>query len=159
MIIIFGKLLCNDDISRHFFFFFFFFQFLKILIFWFVKGRVKVQKTVQNNQKFCRSCFISQEPYIIWLSFMVHLLCKMIISPGVFFIFFKVWFFGLWVRGVKGHKMFQDDKNFCLLPLLSQEPYIIWLSFMVRLCKMIISPSSFFHFFQISIFRVVTLQF
>ena len=31
-----------------------------------------------------RSC---QESYIIWLSFMVHM-CKMIISSGIFFIFF-----------------------------------------------------------------------
>ena len=38
-------------------------------------------------QKFCPSYFISQEPYIIWLSFMLHL-CKMAISPG-FFLFFQ----------------------------------------------------------------------
>ena len=45
---------------------------------------------VQNN-KFCLSRSISQEPYIIWLSFMVYI-CKMIISSGVFFIFSKFWF-------------------------------------------------------------------
>ena len=36
---------------------------------------------------------ISQEPCIIWLSFMVHI-CKMIISPVVSFILSKFWFFG-----------------------------------------------------------------
>ena len=46
--------------------------------------QVKGQKTNQNDKKFCLSCSISQEPYIIWLSFMVHL-CKMTISPVVFF--------------------------------------------------------------------------
>ena len=64
----------------------------KILIFQAVMG-VKVQKMVQNDQKFCLSCSISQELYIIWLSFMVHM-CKIIISPGAFFIFSKFWFFG-----------------------------------------------------------------
>ena len=48
---------------------------------------------VQNDKKFCPSPSISQEPYIIWLSFMVHM-CKMIISLGVLFIFSNVDFLG-----------------------------------------------------------------
>ena len=60
LIIIYGTLMLNDDISRHFFHFF------KILIFWAVRG-VKGQKTAQNDKKFCLSHFISQEPYIRWL--------------------------------------------------------------------------------------------
>ena len=55
-----------------------FLQVFKILIFWVVSG-VKGQKTVQNDKKICPSFLISQEPYITWLPFMVHM-CKMIIS-------------------------------------------------------------------------------
>ena len=84
MIVIYGTHVWND-ISWHFFHFF------KSLIFWVVR-RVKGQKTVQNNKKFCPYCSISQEPYIMWLSFMLHM-CKMIISPGSFFIILKFWFF------------------------------------------------------------------
>ena len=68
------------------------FSFYQILIFGVVSG-VKTQKMAQNDKKFCMSHFISQEPYIIWLSFMVHL-CKMMISPGSFFIFSKFGIFG-----------------------------------------------------------------
>ena len=103
--------------------------------------------------KNCPSCFISQEPYIIWMSFMVHL-CKMIISPGVFFIFFKIMIFSV-VRRVKGQKMNQNDKKFYPSCLISQEPCIIWMSFMVHLCKMIISRGVFFIFFKIMIFWVI----
>ena len=69
----------NDDISRRFF------QFFKILIFWAARG-VKVQKIAQNDKKYCTSRSVSQEPYIICLSFMVHVY-KMIISLGIFFSF------------------------------------------------------------------------
>ena len=37
---------------------------------------------------------------------------------------------------------------------ISQELYIIWLWFLVHMCKMMISPAIFFHFFKILIFRV-----
>ena len=86
-----------------FFSFFQNFDFFKLLV------GVKGQKMVQNDKKFCPSCFISQEPYIIWLSFMLHM-CKMIISPGVFFSFSKFWFFGL-LGGQKGKKRSQITKN------------------------------------------------
>ena len=92
MIIIFGKLLYNDHILRYFC------EFFKILIFDFLGcwggGGVKWQKMAQKKKKICPACFISQEPYILWLSFMLHL-CKMIISPGSYFISSKFWFFGL----------------------------------------------------------------
>ena len=68
-----------------------FFHFFKILIFW-VVGGTNVQKIVQNDKTFCPSCCISQEPYIIWLPFMVHM-CKMI-SPGVFSFFQNFDFLG-----------------------------------------------------------------
>ena len=79
-------------ISPVFFFFFFFFHFFKILILWVVMGYRGDEKIARNDKKLCLSCSISQEPYII-LSFVVHK-CKMI-SPGVFLIFSKFWFFGL----------------------------------------------------------------
>ena len=54
------------------------------------------------NSPKCPSRSISQEPYIIWLSFMVHL-CKMVIAPGVFFHSFKILIF--WVHmGAEGQK-------------------------------------------------------
>ena len=82
---------------------------------------------VQDDKKLF---FISQEPYIISLSLVVHKY-KMI-SPVIFFIFSKLWFFGL-LGGSKG----KTDKK--LSPLhLSQEPYIIWSWFMVHMCKRIV---------------------
>ena len=54
-------------------------------------GREKGKKWPQMTKTFCPLYFIYQEPYIIWLSFMVHL-CKMMISPGVFFNFSQFWF-------------------------------------------------------------------
>ena len=57
MIMIFGALVENDDISMRFFL-----NFFKILIFWVVSG-VKGQKIVQNDKKI-PSRFIPQEAYI-----------------------------------------------------------------------------------------------
>ena len=91
------------------------------------------------------SCIISQEQHSIWSWFLGHL-CKMI-SPDVSH-FFKILIFQVF-RGVKGLKMVQNDKKICLSHSISQKPYIIWLSFMVHMCKMI-SPGffGFFYFFQ-----------
>ena len=57
MIMIFGALVENDDISMRFFF-----NFFKILIFWVVSG-VKGQKIAQNDKKI-PSRSIPQEAYI-----------------------------------------------------------------------------------------------
>ena len=86
-----------------------FFIFFQILIFWAVTG-VKGQKIAQNEKEQLHlSRAISQEQYSIWSWFLVHY-CKMMISPGVFFIFSKFWFFMLLGGGgVKG----QNDKKFC----------------------------------------------
>ena len=101
---------------------------------------------VHYDKKFCLSHSISQEPYIIWLSFIISMY-KMIIFPGCFFFFFEIFIFWV-VRGVKVQKMVQNDKKFCLLHSVSQEPYIIWLSFMVHLCKMIMFLGCFFFIFS-----------
>ena len=69
-------------------------------------------------KKFCLSRSISQEPYIIWLSFMVQM-CKMIISPGCFFNFSKFWF--SWCqRDWKGKKRPKMTKNYVCLTLISR---------------------------------------
>ena len=73
----------------------------------------------------------------------------------MFFIFLKILI--LWVHsGIKGQKLVQNDKKVCLLDSICQKPYIIWLSFMVQMCKMVVSPGVFFHFFKILIFQVVS---
>ena len=77
-----------------------FVHFFKILILCVVRGGVvDGQKMVQNEKNLCLSCSISQESYIILFLFMV-LMCKMIISPGALFHFFKTLIFWV-VRGVK----------------------------------------------------------
>ena len=83
---------------------------------------------------------------------MVHI-CKIILSADVLFIFFKIYIFWV-VREVNRPKMVQNDKKFCLSCFISQELYIIWLSFVVHMCKMMISPGFLFIFFKIFIFRV-----
>ena len=108
-----------------------------------------------DKKKFSLVHFISQEPYIIWLSFMVHF-CKMMISPGVFFFFFH--FFKiliLWVvRGCKWAK--NDPKWEKILSVVVLISGIIhhMIFIMVLMLKMII-PRSFFYFSKILIFWVV----
>ena len=96
----------------------------------------------QNEKKFCLSCFISQEPYITWLSFVVHKFKKMI-SPCIFFVLLKFWFFGLLV-GEKGENGAKWQK---ILFVTLHISYILWLSFVIRKCKMITSPG-FLKFFS-----------
>ena len=104
-------------------------------------------------RKNCLLCSISQETCIIWFSFMVHI-CKMIVSMGIFLIFSKFWFSRL-LGGKRAKNSPKWQKILSVTPSTSQEPYIIWLSFMLHLCKMIISPGNFFIFFKILIFWVV----
>ena len=87
-----------------------FFSVFQNFDFWVHRG-LKGQKAFQNDKNFCLSCSISQEPYIIWLSFMVQV-CKMVLSPGVLFNF-KILIFRV-VRGLKGQKITQNDKSLCL---------------------------------------------
>ena len=70
-----------------------------------------------------------------------------IISQGVFFVFFKILIFRIIrVKGWKKDKKWPNYKKFCLSHSVSQEPYIIWLWFLVHMCKMMISPANFFIF-------------
>ena len=121
-----------------------FFHFCKILIFRDFTG-VKEQTTVQNDKKtlsvsdhisgtirgikekkwsrmekhyVCRTP-LSQETYIIWLSFTVEM-PKIIVCPGIFVIV-KILIFQV-AKGLKGQIMDQNDENFCLLHLIFQKP-------------------------------------
>ena len=58
---------------------------------WF-SGLLKEQKW-PKMKKNCSSHSVSQEPYIIWLWFLAHI-CKMMISPTLFIVFSRFWFFG-----------------------------------------------------------------
>ena len=78
-----------------------FFHFFKILIFQVVSW-VKEQQNGPKWQKFL-SHSISQEPYLIWLWFL--LMCKMMLSPIIFFIFSKFWILGFYGGGVKGKEI------------------------------------------------------
>ena len=71
----------------------------------------------------------------------------------VFFFSFlkKLWFSGfLGGGGKRAKKLVLNDKKFCLSHSRSKEPYIIWFSFIVHMCKMVISLGffSFFHNFD-----------
>ena len=111
------------------------------------------QKMLQMRKILLHS--VSLKSYIKWFSVMI-LMCKMI-SPWTFSIFSKFWFGGL-LGCVKGQKIAQNDKTFCLLCSISQEPYIMWLSFVVQKCKMI-SPGIFLnYFFKILIWVVMRVK-
>ena len=56
----------------------------------------------------CLLGIISQESYIMWSVFVVHM-WKMMISPWFFFIFLKFWFSRL-LGGLKGQKIAQNEK-------------------------------------------------
>ena len=122
------------------------FHFIKILIFRAirnVKGQKIAQKAISHS-----SHAISQGQCSIWSWFLVDL-CKMMISP-VFLIFSKF----CCLRLLKRQKMVQNGKT-CLLCSIYYEPYIIWLWFLVHICKMMISPARFFILSSFCIFRVL----
>ena len=123
--------------------------YLFIFFFGLLGGDKRAKKMAQDDKKFHLLHFISQEPYIIWLSFMVHL-CKIMISPGVFFFFFQN-FDSLgcdWVWGKRAKNCPKWEK---ILPvalyiwgIIHHMIFIYGTSFMVLMCKMIISPEFFF---------------
>ena len=106
--------------------------FFRILILWVVKGRGRARNGLKWKSYLLLSK--SQEPYIIWLSFMLCI-CKMIISPGAFLSFLKILIFRV-TSGVKGQnkekKWSKMTKKICPPHSISQEPHMIWMSFMVH---------------------------
>ena len=80
---------------------------------------------------------------------------KMMI-PQQIFSFLKILILGFFRGRLKGWKTIQNDEKVCLPHSLSQEPYIIWLSLMVCLCKMCKISRHCFHFFlKILIFGII----
>ena len=107
---------------------------------------------VQNDKKFCLLHAISQEPNMIWSSFCNMQMWNDNISRMFFHFFSKFWFFRLLGREKGKNSPKRQKTQLCLI---SQESYVIWLSFMLHMCKMIISPSVF-SFFQIFNFLVIS---
>ena len=75
----------------------------------------------------------------------------MILFPGLFFIFSKVWF-SQFSGGWKDKKCPKMTKKSVWHALKFQETciYFMWSSFMVHMCKRIISPGIFFNFWKFS---------
>ena len=90
----------------------------------------------------------------MWSCFLLHKF-KMMASADAFFIFSRIWFSGFfffWGGGVGGEKKKKNgpkwnDKKKLSHHSVSQELYLIWLWFLVLMCKMMISPAILFHFF------------
>ena len=99
------------------------------------------KKWPKMTKKICLLQLTFQEPYIIWLLFMVHL-CKMMISLGLFFLFFHYFdslgFYGARGKGKKWSKM---RKKVCL-------SHSVWFWFLVLMSKMIISPGVYVIFLK-----------
>ena len=104
-----------------------FFLFFKILIFW-VLRRVKEQKMAWNDKNF--------------------VLCTLYLRNHTSYDF------DLCCTCVKGYSIKWPKMTKKLSQSISQELYLIWLWFLVHMCKMMISPAIFFHFFKILIFQV-----
>ena len=121
----------------------------KILVFQAVKG-AKGQKMAQNDKNsVCHTSYLRNHNCLLWSTCV-----KWLYISRIFFYFLKMLIF--WVAiGVKGQKMTQHEKKFCLLYSIYQEPYIIWLSFVVHMFKMIISLVVFFRFSKFWFFRLL----
>ena len=105
----------------------------------------------QNDKKFCLLHFISQEPYIIWFSFMVHMY-EMIISTGVFFIISKFWFSGL-LEGKRAKNSPKWQNIWSVALYISGTIHHLIVIYGTHVQNDIISRMSF-HFFKILIFLV-----
>ena len=149
MIVVLGAHVYNDDISIYFFHFF------KILIFLVVR-RVKWQKMAQNDKKFRLSHSISQELYLIWLWFLAHLY-KIMISPAIFFIFSKFWFFWFLGGRVKGQKMTHNYQFQSVTLYISRT--VSW-RLLLHMYKLKISPGVFlylfYYFFYFCKYKILT---
>ena len=118
----------------------------------FRRREVEGQKMVQNDKKFFLSHFISQEPYIIGLLFMVQM-CKMI-YPAIFFVFQSFDFPGCWwgikkaINGLKWQKILSVAFH------ISGSIHHMIVIYVMHVWNNNISRT-IFHFFEILIFQVV----
>ena len=129
--------------SRCFFPFFLKFLFFGLLRGWKVKNLPKIKYNSYNRHAPYPKNSIAYD-HEFWYT------CVKWWYLQVFFFFFFYIFIFWAVRGVKGQKWPKMTKKICLLQLISQEPYIIWLWFMVHLCKIMMALAFFFllSFFQ-----------
>ena len=123
--------------------FFLFFNFIKIVIFWVVRW-IKGQKNGLKWEKIHSvTVHISGTIHhmIFIYAFMVYTNDNISRIFFFFFLFFSVrwWylqaFFQIFDFSEKKQKTVQNEKRFCQLNSISQEPYITWLSFVVENVK------------------------
>ena len=100
---------------------------------------------VQNYKKSVCCAFYFRNHISYGLHLWYTCMYKRIISPGFFLISSKFWFSGS-LGWAKGQKVAQNEKIFCLSHSASQEPYIIWLWFLVHMCKIFFIFSEFWFF-------------
>ena len=102
MVMIFGALVQNNNISR------LFFSFFKVLVFRFVREK-KGNKMPQNDKKFCHTSYLRNRTL-----YDCHLWCTTVNWSylQVFFSFFQNFHFSDCQWG-KRAKMAQNDKKFC----------------------------------------------
>ena len=139
-----GRHVQKDNISSCFF------HFIQVVIFQIVR-RVKEQKMVKVRKKTLSAT--------LHISGTIHFhLCIYStydnISRNFFFFFFfhfiKILIFQIFRGVIKRTK--NSPQKLCLLHFIFKEPCIIWLSFVVHKCKLMISPRLFF-FFKTLIFQ------
>ena len=127
-----------------------FFHFFKSLIFQVFRG-VRGQKKSLKWQKILSITLHISETIYNRLSSMVHM-SKVIISPGIFFIFSKFWFSGSIGRW-RNKKQSKRTKNYvCCAPYLRSHAlydFHLW-----YICKMMISPCIFFNVSKVSFYRL-----
>ena len=102
------------------------------------------------KKKLCLSCLISQEPYIIWSSVMVHK-CKGYLQG--FLHFFQILIFRV-ISWVKGQKMAQNDKNSVCLNLYHSNFASYDVVFCTNWVKWWYLLQFLEHFYKILIFEV-----
>ena len=104
--------------------------------------------------------FMCHAPHYFWSLFLVHI-CKMMISPVCFVLFFfffhflRILIFQVF-REVRAKYSPKWKTKIISVIHLSQEQCSIWSWFLVHLCQMIISPGVFVNFFKILIFGVAS---
>ena len=94
---------------------------------------------MKNSNYTCHALYLRHVPYlrnIIVCDNDFRYTCE---KWWYFCMFFCHFFYNWVVSGVKGQKITQNDKIFCLLHFMSQEPYISLLLIM-HLCKMMMYP-------------------
>ena len=126
-------------------------------MFWFFWLLVGLKcKKCPKMIKWCLSHCISQDARITRFWFLVHM-CKIMTSPDFFFHFLKILIFWI-VRGVKvknGQKWQRMMSIFLCIHLYGMELYLIWLCFLVHMCKIMISPTSFYIFSKFWFFVIL----